>query len=148
MTDDDEPTPEERREAEALARALDGAPSDSVPPPEALETAALLRHAKRGGELDPARALALAAKLRAGVRAPRRRWPWIALAPLALGAAALLLMPTMLARKAGPGPVLPPPAPSLLAAQAEAARGQLGALADLDARMRAYRQALFRRGER
>jgi hypothetical protein len=143
---DDEPTPEELREAEALARALDGAPSDSAAPPEALEVAALLRHAKSEGALDPARTQALAAKLRAGVRPPRRRWLWIALAPVAAGVTAMVV----LALTPIPEPVtvsrlrsLPVPAASLLQAQAEAARGQPRALADLDAQMRAYRQTLF-----
>jgi hypothetical protein len=155
MTKDDEPTPEELRDAEALARALDGATPKSAPPPEALEVAALLRHAKSGGELDPARAQAIAAGLRADVRPPRRRrWLWIA-APLAVGAAGLLLLPSMLMLRTGPvgitGPrsrALPAPPASLLAAQAEAARGQPRALAELDAQMRAYRRALFREGGR
>src|SRR6185436_10430389 len=125
---DEEPTPEELREAEALARALDGAPSEAAPPPEALETAALLRHG--GGELDPARAQALAAKLRAEVRPrPRRRW-WPVLVPLALGAAVLVLLPVTMtlqrpATTAPPGVVssesagLPAPTAALLTAQAE-----------------------------
>ena len=135
---DDEPTPEELREAEALARALEGAPSPSAPPPEALETAALLRHG--GGELDPARAQALAAKLRAEVRPPRRRWRWV-LAPLAVGAAGLLMSGLVL-RRERPLP-LPAPAPALLAAQAQAAQGRPQALAELDVQMRANREALY-----
>lgn len=159
---DDEPTPEELREAEALARALEGAPSEAAPPPEALEAAALLRHAHRGGELDPARAQVIAAGLRAQVqqqpRPPRRRrWIWL-LPPLAVGAAALvLLLPMTLLRRpdsvpppavTGPLPRLtafPAPGAALLAAQAEAARGGGQGLGDLDAQMRAYRQALFAR---
>ena len=157
MTDDDEPTPEELREAEALARALEGATPESAPPPEALEVAALLRHAKSGGELDPSRAQAIAAGLRASVRPlRRRRWLWIA-APLAVGAAGLLLLPVTLTRReshsfpvgiTGPKPrPLPAPPASLLAAQAQAARGQPRALAELDTQMRTYRQALFRKAD-
>jgi len=88
---DDEPTPEEQREAEALARALDGDPAGSAPPPEALEVAALLRHAHGDGQLDPARAQAMASKLRTGVPRPRRRWPWL-LVPLAAGVTAVALL--------------------------------------------------------
>jgi hypothetical protein len=139
---DDEPTPEELREAEALARALDGAATDAAPPPEALEVAGLLRHAKSGGQLDPARAQALAAKLRAELR-PRRRWLWLGLTPLAVGAAALVLAP-VLHRPLPALPVLPAPA-GLLAAQAEAARGRGQAIAELDAQMRAYRQRLYQK---
>jgi len=147
---DEEPTPEELREAEALARALDGAPSEAAPPPEALETAALLRHG--GGELDPARAQALAAKLRAEVRPrPRRRW-WPVLVPLALGVAVMVILPSALllrSRQLPPSIVssagLPAPTAALLTAQAEAARGRERALGALDAQMRSYRRALFAR---
>jgi hypothetical protein len=148
---DDEPTPEELREAEALARALEGAPSESAPPPEALETAALLRHAHGGGQLDPARAQALAAKLRAEVRPRRRRWWWAVLVPVAVGTAGVMLFATTMQRRGPALPPLPAPGPAVLAAQAEAARGRPQALADLDAQMRAYRQALYarlREGER
>jgi hypothetical protein len=149
---DDEPTPEEQREAEALARALEGAPAESAAPPEALETAALLRHAHGEGRLDPARAQALGAKLRAEVRPPRRRWIWL-LAPLAAGvtAAALLLFLRPAPRGLPALASLPAPAPALLAAQGEAARGKGQALASLDQQMRAYRRELFdrlRRGDR
>jgi hypothetical protein len=137
---DDEPTPEEQREAEALARALEGAPSDSAPPPEALEVAALLRHG--GGDLDPARARAVADRVRPVVRRPRRRW-LLVLAPLAMGAAALVVLPVMRRPTLPRLAALPPPAPALLAAQAQAARGQGQALEALDTQMRAYRQALF-----
>jgi hypothetical protein len=151
MKDDEpSPTPEELREAEALARALDGAPSDAAPPPEALETAALLRHG--GGELDPARAQALAAKLRAEVRPRPRRRLWPVLVPLALGVAVLVILPSALllrSRQLPPSAVspagLPAPTAALLAAQAEAARGHEQALGALDAQMRSYRRALFAR---
>jgi len=117
---DDDPTPEELRDAEALARALEGAPSASAPPPGTLETAALLRHG--AGQLDPARAQALAAQLRAELRPRRRRWPWLVLVPLAAGVAASVLVP-LVRRPALPRlSSLPAPSPALLAAQAEAAR--------------------------
>jgi hypothetical protein len=49
--DDDDPTEEELREAEALARALDRGAGTSELPEDALETAALLRYANGEGEL-------------------------------------------------------------------------------------------------
>jgi len=141
---DDEPTPEEQREAEALARALEGDPSGSAPPPEALEVAALLRHAHGEGQLDPARAQVMAAALRAGVRRPRRHWPWL-LMPLAAGATAVTLLLSTTRAPLPPLPPLPAPGPALLAAQAEAARGGGQSLGSLDTQMRAYRRELFER---
>ena len=67
-TGGDEPTPAEVREAEALRRALAGERPDSAPPPEALETAALLRYAGSAGGLDPARREALRGRLRSARR--------------------------------------------------------------------------------
>lgn len=49
--DDDEPTEDELREAEALARALDRGTGTSELPEDALETAALLRYAHGEGDL-------------------------------------------------------------------------------------------------
>jgi hypothetical protein len=141
---DDEPTPEELREAEALARALEGAPAESAPPPEALETVALLRYGQSGGQLDPARARGLAAKVRGELRPRRRRWWWIAVTPLAVGAAGLVMV-SLVHRRGAALPPLPAPAPALLAAQAEAAQGRPQALAELDLQMRAYRQAMYAR---
>jgi len=140
---EDEPTPEELREAEALARALDGAAPESAPPPEALEVAALLRHAHGDGQLDPARAQELAARLRANVRPPRRRWLWL-LAPLVVGTAALVLLLPAPRPQLPQLTALPAPSAALLAAQAEAARGR-GQLSGLDAQMRTYRRQLFER---
>jgi hypothetical protein len=141
---DDEPTPEELREAEALARALDGGAPESAPPPEALEVAALLRHAHGDGRLDPAREQALGARLRAEVRPPRRRRLWL-LAPLLVGATAVLLLIPRSRPRLPELTTLPPPSAALLAAQAEAARGKGPALAALDAQMRAYRRELYER---
>jgi hypothetical protein len=68
---------------------------------------------------------------------------WL-LAPLAVGATALALVVGGDRRgELPPLPPLPSPAPALLAAQAEAARGQSAALDALDVQMRAYRRALF-----
>jgi hypothetical protein len=153
---DDEPTPEEQREAEALARALAGEAPSSAPPPEALETAALLRYASGEARLDPARREALAAQLQKELfeRGTRKRplWFWIA-APLGAGAAAAMVLAITTMNSVAPArrtelpalAKLPAPEQSLLAAQAEAARGRGQALGDLDAQMRAYRRALFDR---
>jgi hypothetical protein len=137
---DDEPTPEEEREAAALAEALAGRPGAGAPP-EALQTAALLRFS-HGSGLDPARARALATELRAQLR-PRRRWRWVA-APAALAVAALVLVLVWPRRPELPSlAALPSPGPALLAAQAEAARGRAEALQALELQMRAYRRTLF-----
>src|SRR6185369_13839419 len=91
MKDDQEPTAEELREAEALAAALASERPASAPPPDALEAAALLRYAA-GARLEPARQAAIAAELRGAVaRRPRRRWLWI-LAPALPAAVALALL--------------------------------------------------------
>jgi len=149
--DDDAPTPEELREAEALARALEGDPQ-AAPPADVMPAVGLLRHARARG-LDPARAQALGAKLRAEVTArPPRRWLWFLLPPLLVTAAAgLLLVPMATSPSAPPvashSPSAPPPparpSEALLAAQAAVARGDRGALDTLDREMRGYRRALF-----
>ena len=159
-TGGDEPTPTEASEAEALRRALAGERPDRPPPPEALETAALLHYARSAGRLDPARRDAVRGRLRSALPGRRRRrWIW-ALAPLPVVAAAVMLMTVPLSsyRSAPPvsatapplpsslpSPPLPPPSPSLLEAQAAAARGDRQALATLDLEMRAYRQAMLDR---
>ncbi len=141
------PSPQELREAEALARSLGGDPT-ALPPADVSAAAALLRYS-RTQALSAERAQALRADLSRTIRQPRRRrmrWWWL-LPPLAAGAtAAVLLSPRL-----SPSP--PPPAPSaaLLAAQAAAAHGDTGALDSLDRYMRAYRQSMFhqaRRGNR
>jgi hypothetical protein len=130
---DDEPTPEERREAEALARALEGRPAEGVPA-DALAAAALLRYARSEGRLDPARAAAVGRRLQPGLR----RWWWLAVVPVAAAAAIVLV-----AR----APLRLPPAPKeLLVTQAAAARGGAAELEALDRQMREYRRALFAAG--
>jgi hypothetical protein len=149
--DDDAPTPEELREAEALARALEGDPQAAAPA-DVMPAVGLLRHARARG-LDPARSQALGAKLRAEVAArPRgRRWLLWLLPPLVAAAAAGLLLvpmarspsPAGIASRSRTAPALPRPSETLLAAQAAAARGDRGALDTLDREMRGYRRALF-----
>jgi hypothetical protein len=136
--EDDAPSPEELREAEALARALEGEPGVAAPD-DVLPVVQLLRHAQRPAELAPERSQALAARLRAepGGRA-RRRW-WL-VAPLAAAAAAGALFASL---RGTPGHELRPSG-ALLAAQAAAARGDRAALERLDREMRDYRQSLFR----
>jgi hypothetical protein len=135
---DDEPTPEELRQAEALARALEDRPAE--PPAEALSAAALLRYSRSEGALDPTREQALLARLRRERSRPRRGlWLWL-MAPLAATAAAGVII-TQLGQGAF---VAPRPTGTLLAAQAAAARGEGRALDDLDRHMREYRRTLFR----
>jgi hypothetical protein len=148
--EDEQPTEEELREAAALAAALaqDRAPADA--PAEAIETAALLRHARAPLAVPPAHEPIAAAEAGRALdarraRRPRRRRVWIAasvVAPPAAAAAWLLFATTLRAPSRQRAP-LPPPTADLLAAQAEATRGGSGAgaaLARLDAEMRIYRR--------
>jgi hypothetical protein len=147
MQDDDEPTADEQAQAEALARALAGEPEGQRPPPEALDSAALLGFARSGGTADPARLAAVRDRTRADVLAglrPRRKrrwWAWMS-APLAAGAAAGLVLATRPAPRFSDSRWPAPPA-ALLETQAAAARGERGALGRLDEQMRVYRQALL-----
>jgi hypothetical protein len=131
---DDESTPEERREAEALARALEGRPAEGVPA-DALATAALLRYARSEGRLDPARAAAVGRRLQPGLR----RWWWLAVVPVAAAAAGIVIASRAPLR-------LPPPPKQVLSTQAAAAHGGVAELDALDRQMRAYRRALFAAG--
>ena len=155
--EDEDPTEEELREAAALAAALEkdarlAADGERAAPGEALETAALLRHARAPLTVPPAHepiALAQAAAALDGRRARGRRrarlWLGASLALPAMAAAWLLFATT--AQRAAPplrASVAPPAPPAdLLAAQAQATRGGAdasGALAALDLKMRAYRR--------
>jgi len=60
---DDEPTPEELAEAAALAEALQGESAGQDVPQDALQSAALLRHAGGQGELETERAEHILAEL-------------------------------------------------------------------------------------
>jgi len=159
--EDDEPAPsdEELREAAALARALEtDAPTesgDAAPPSDAIETAALLRHARAPLAVPPAHEPIAAAQASEALAARRgrrgRRHLWIAASIVApAAAAAWLLFAPVRNRNAPPPLAIPPPSPGLLAAQAEATRGGRTALARLDEEMRAYRRryhdGLRRRG--
>lgn len=155
MTDDD-PTPEEQREAEALARALQGV-AEPAAPRDALETAALVRAAGPAGALSPERGAAVLERIAPALKGPRRRprWRTAVLAAASVAAAVLgfsvtgHLQITARAPSARRERTWPPePSAALLAAQARAARGE-APLEAIDAEMRAYRmqvyQALARR---
>jgi len=132
MTDEKAPTPEEQREAEALARALDGEEVEA--PQEALEAAALLR-ASRSAELTDVRARAVRDRI-----APRvRHWHWMA--PLGVLAATAATVIVMIAHRRQLPARIPMPSAALLAAQAEAARPKGGT--QLDREMVAYRQQVL-----
>jgi len=157
-TDDEEPTEQEEREAAALAAALEGEPAPAgdaeaagLGPDDALETAALLRHAGRPIAVPPAAEPSVAAKVaplldarRARGRRGGRRWIATSLALPAAAAGAWLLFATTAGRHAPLSMVAPPPpSADLLAAQAEATRGGRtpgAAIARLDVEMRAYRR--------
>ena len=135
MIDEKEPTDEERREAEALARALDGQEGEA-PPADALEAAALLR-ATRHAALSDVRARAV----RERIFPHPRRLKWLAPAAAVVAVAATLVI-LVGARRSRPTPI-PAPSAALLSAQAEAARphGATGTL--LDREMLAYRQGVL-----
>lgn len=114
--------PEELREAEALAKALEGAP-DSGAPADALEAAALLRAAP----LDPVASAAIRARAMPPFRA--RRFPIRAFAGSLAVIIIVLGAVTAVKQKRPAAAPLPPPPPSLLAAQARAPREGLEPLA-------------------
>lgn len=143
MTEKD-PTPEEIREAEALARALEGDESSSDAPEDALQAAALLR----SGELSEQRSQAVFERVVAGSDleksepADRLRW----LIPVGgLVAAAvvglLLLLPGTLSSPVSTS--LPPPGAALLQAQGRAARGGVEGLVALKGEMQGYRKNMY-----
>jgi len=142
---DEDFSPEELAEAEALAHALDRGSAREHLPEGALETAALLRYAGDDGALDEARLDAILEDVleeaKAAEREPARAklawWKWLlptTLVGAGATAAALLLVP------AKGGADLPEPSAALLQAQAKAAAGDG---ADLDAEMQTHRGAVF-----
>jgi hypothetical protein len=145
MVDEDaDPTPDELREAAALARALDGEAPGAAAPRDALETAALLRYARDGGALAPERERAIAARLRE--RGPRRSRTWRIAAPVLGGSLALAASLLLLLRTGGPELSLDAPLPgALLEAQARAVAREPGALAALDVEMQRHRRELHAR---
>jgi hypothetical protein len=152
--EDEQPSQEELREAAALAAALETDPAGGGAPTDALETAALLRHARAPLAVSPAHEPVAAAHVAPALDArrmprPRRSRMWIAISLVAPAAAAgwlfLAHSPMRGHRHIQPTVYVGPPAPSsdLLAAQAAATRGDGkpgAALARLDLEMRAYRR--------
>jgi hypothetical protein len=102
---------EERQSAAALARALEGGPTEPGLPEAALEAAALLRSSASGGQLSPQRSdeirKALLADLPPAQARPRSslaRWLWLVLPLGGAAAAALLLMVQSLEAPDAEGP--------------------------------------------
>lgn len=139
--EDDEPSGQERLEAEALARALDRGTAREPVPDDALGTAALLRFAHGAAELDPERSRAILEEALATRRKPpvfRRIGIWAS-----LGLATAAVGTFLLARTSEPS-LLPPPPPELLSAQLSAAHpGSRESLAALEAEMRPYRGRVY-----
>ncbi len=140
-----QPTPEEEREAAALAASLDGAtPVESPPAREALATAALVREGREGGLLaDDRRDAVLDRVLAAETRArPRRVLRWV-VPSLAVAAAAALAMVALRPgdKSTARATALPGPSASVLRAQLDVARG--GDPSRLDEEMRVYRRDVY-----
>jgi hypothetical protein len=143
--EDDEPTPEERAEAEALARALETGRAAGPVPGDALETAALLRHAKDQGALDEARAESILSDVLERARPPARTksgWRWPLFGALGLGAAAAAV--ALVVRSGAPEvAAFPRPPRALLEAQMEAARSRASGLGTVASEMKPYRREVF-----
>lgn len=154
-------TAEERSEATALVDALERGTAREALPEDALETAALLRYSRDGGELGEDRRRAVLDDVWANAKrpdaqrktSPGRRW-WAWLVPLGgLGAAvgAALLFVTLRydgasepAQMASDVPVaLPSPGAELLRAQAAVASGDSAASDRLGEEMRRHRQDVY-----
>jgi hypothetical protein len=147
--EEDDLTPEEQREAEALALALERGRASPGLPQDALETAALLRYAQDGGELDPRRQAEILDEVVRTARVRRQpteslwqrlRWPFGLIAAAASSAAAAWLVFAPFGRSEAIA--LPAPPASLFAAQAAAATkgADIGAL---DREMQGYRVAVY-----
>lgn len=150
---DDDPDPDELREAEALARALErGVDPSGDLPDDAFSAAALLRYGTVDGALSDERRDAILEEVLSTARAPRveeraplLRWlRWLVPVAGLAGAAAAALLVVQLQTQVAPSAhaELPPPPVELLRAQASAAgRATPEAIAELDRRMRGYRGA-------
>jgi len=138
-----EPTPEEIREAEALARALEGDGSSPDLPENALQTACLLR----SDDLDQERSQAVFEQVVAGTalekqkQHPTRRW-LIPVGGLATAAVVGILLAVPQASQPGPA-ALPDPEPALLQAQVKAASPKSQDLLALAEQMNRYRRNMY-----
>jgi hypothetical protein len=133
----------EKREAEALARALEGDGSPEEIPTDALEAASLLRASREDAGLDPARQQKILDKI-LPERKPRRI-PWLRwLVPVAGVAGVLFLVMMVPIYSKAPQQaaiVFPAPPRSLLMAQAKAAQGK--DLKGLQKNMQKYRGQMY-----
>jgi hypothetical protein len=134
-----EPRAEELREAEALARALEGGKQGDAPG-DAAEMAALLRAAGRQGTLSPERSRAVLEDVQRERRSPRWRRRMMVMGTAA-AAVALALTATFSLRRSAAGARMPRPQARMIAAQINAARG--GNLVALEVETRVYRTAMY-----
>lgn len=141
---DRDPTEKELREAEALARALEGDGSPQGIPEDALQTAGLLRASREDAGLDPGRQKEILEKILPEKKEPRGI-PWLRwLVPVA-GVAGILLLVMMVPiysktpRHAAVR--FPAPPRSLLMIQARAAQGK--DLKELQNKMQKYRGRMY-----
>ena len=150
---EEELSPEEREEAEALAHALERGVARASLPEDALEAAALLRFSQDGGALPEDRmkaildqVLAEARPMQAAEPASPMRWlRWLLpVAGVGVAAAAAVALMVTAVEPPPPAAALPAPDARLLRAQAEVASGGDGeALATLDHEMSQYRGAML-----
>ncbi|HUU00187.1 MAG TPA: hypothetical protein VM425_01960 [Myxococcota bacterium] len=141
---DSEVTEKEKREAEALARALDGDGSAENVPSDALEVAGLLRVSGEDAGLSDVRRDAVLKKLLASVEPVKRQVPWLRwLVPAGGLAAAVAIFALTFTARVGPAP-LPLPDKELIEAQASVAAGNREAVAVLRDRMQQYRREIYK----
>jgi len=147
-----EPDERERREAEALARALEGDGTAEDIPQDTLQAAALLRRTAGEGDLPADRRRAILEQIApepADRPARRGRLRWLVPAGTAVVLALVVAVwgfGQLTSRKVAPAPEpvrLPSPALELLASQARAASGSSRDLAFLGESMRSYRRTLY-----
>ena len=141
---DSEVTAKEKREAEALARALEGDGSAENVPSDALEVAGLLRVSGEDTGLSDVRRDAVLKKLLARAAPGKRQVPWLRwLVPAGGLAAAVAIFALTLTARIHPAP-LPRPGKELIEAQASVASGNGQAVAVLRDRMRQYRREIYK----
>ncbi len=141
---DGEATAKEKREAEALARVLEGDESAENIPADALEVAGLLRVSGEDAGLSDERRDAILKKVFIFAEPEKRQVPWLLwLVPAGGLAAAVAIFALTLTARIGPAP-LPLPDKELIEAQASVAAGNRQAVAVLRDRMRQYRREIYK----